>query len=51
MFRVLKPGKLAIIVSEIDVTELVEKAGFTIKDRYLQRVHKSLTRKITVLQK
>ncbi|ABE52527.1 TRM11 family SAM-dependent methyltransferase [Methanococcoides burtonii] len=51
MFRVLKPGKLAIIVSEIDVTELVEKVGFTIKDRFLQRVHKSLTRKITVLQK
>lgn len=51
MYRVLKTGKRAIIVSEIDVTDFVEKAGFTIKDRYLQRVHKSLTRKITVLQK
>ncbi|NYT18784.1 MAG: methyltransferase domain-containing protein [Methanosarcinales archaeon] len=51
MYRVLKPGGTAIIVSEIDIAEFVKDAGFVTKAQYLQRVHKSLTRKITVLQK
>jgi tRNA (guanine10-N2)-dimethyltransferase len=51
MYRVLKPGGTTIIVSEIDIAEFVKNAGFITKAQYLQRVHKSLTRKITVLQK
>ncbi len=51
MFRVLKPGKNAVVVSEIGVESFAKNAGFEIKNIYKQRVHKSLTRTITVLSK
>lgn len=51
MFRVLKSGKKAVVVSEIEVENFAENAGFVIKNVYKQRVHKSLTRTITVLNK
>ncbi|WNY23755.1 hypothetical protein MmiHf6_10700 [Methanimicrococcus hongohii] len=51
MFRVLKPGKKAVVVSEIEVEGFAGGAGFEIENIYKQRVHKSLTRTITVLKK
>jgi tRNA (guanine10-N2)-dimethyltransferase len=51
MYRVLKPGKLAVVVSEMKVVEFAEKAGFTVVDVFTQKVHKSLTRTFTVLYK
>ncbi|MDR0767073.1 MAG: THUMP domain-containing protein [Methanosarcinales archaeon] len=51
MFRVLKSGKKAVVVSEIEVESYAREAGFHIENIYKQRVHKSLTRTITVLSK
>lgn len=51
MFRVLKPKKKAVVVSEISVEKFAVSAGFEIENIYKQRVHKSLTRTITVLNK
>lgn len=51
MYRLLREGKLAVVVSEIDITEFAKAAGFRIIDEYSQRVHRSLTRRITLLQK
>jgi tRNA (guanine10-N2)-dimethyltransferase len=51
MYRVLKAGKLAVVVSEMKVVEFAEKAGFTVVDVFTQKVHKSLTRTFTVLRK
>ncbi len=51
MFRVLKQGKKAVIVSEIPAAEIAQKAGFEVLSEYQQRVHRSLTRNIIVLQK
>ncbi|MDR2944488.1 MAG: THUMP domain-containing protein [Methanosarcinales archaeon] len=51
MFRILKFGKKAVVVSEIEVGHFAKNAGFGIINVYKQRVHKSLTRTITVLSK
>ncbi|WP_370573999.1 THUMP domain-containing protein [Methanomethylovorans sp.] len=51
MHRLLRKGKLAVVVSEIDITEFAKDAGFKITDEYSQRVHRSLTRRITLLHK
>ncbi|HEX7628623.1 MAG TPA: methyltransferase domain-containing protein, partial [Candidatus Methanoperedens sp.] len=49
--RVLKNGKRLIIVSERPIETLVKDAGFKVIATHLQRVHKSLTRRILVLEK
>jgi len=51
MYRVLKTGKLAVVVSEMKVVEFGERAGFSVVDVFTQKVHKSLTRTFTVLHK
>jgi tRNA (guanine10-N2)-dimethyltransferase len=51
MHRLLRRGKLAVVVSEMDITEFAKDAGFKIIDEYSQRVHRSLTRRITLLHK
>ena len=51
MYRLLKSEKLAVVVSEIDVSVFAIDAGFKIVCEYSQRVHRSLTRRITLLQK
>ncbi|WP_292470163.1 TRM11 family methyltransferase [Methanolobus sp.] len=51
MYRVLRQGKLAVVVSELKVVEFAEKAGFTVVDVFTQKVHKSLTRTFTILYK
>ena len=50
-FRVLKPGGIAVVVSDRAVLEYGKKAGFKVLETYVQRVHRSLTRTITVFQK
>ncbi|MDD2439688.1 MAG: TRM11 family methyltransferase [Methanosarcinaceae archaeon] len=50
-FRVLKPGSFAIVVSDKPAFEYGEKAGFELLEVYTQRVHRSLTRTITVFRK
>lgn len=51
MYRVLKAGKPAVVVSEIEVAEYARKAGFAVADVFTQKVHRSLTRTFTVLHK
>jgi tRNA (guanine10-N2)-dimethyltransferase len=51
MYRILKKQKKAVVVSEMDIEKFAENAGFKISAIYKQRVHRSLTRTITVLQK
>lgn len=49
--RILKPGGIAIVVSDKAASEYGEKAGLNVLKIYTQRVHRSLTRTITVFQK
>lgn len=49
--RVLKPGGIAVVVSDKDVLNYGKRAGLKVLEIYTQRVHRSLTRIITVFQK
>lgn len=49
--RVLKPGGIAVVVSDKDALEYGKKAGLKVIGIYVQRVHRSLTRTITIFQK
>ena len=49
MRRVLKKGRRAVVVTHIDIREIA-KRHFTIVQYHEQRVHKSLTRRIMVLE-
>ena len=49
--RVLKKGKRAVFVSERPIEAIAKEAGFKVLETHLQRVHKSLTRRILVLEK
>ncbi|MFA4935597.1 MAG: TRM11 family methyltransferase [Candidatus Methanoperedens sp.] len=51
IFRVLKKGKRAVFVSEREIEGIAKEAGFNVVESHLQRVHKSLTRRISVLEK
>jgi tRNA (guanine10-N2)-dimethyltransferase len=51
IFRVLKKGKRAVFVSEREIEDLAKEAGFRVVEMHEQRVHKSLTRRICVLEK
>ena len=51
MCRVLKPGKNAVIVSQIPMGAIGEDVGFKVLECHQQRVHKSLTRHIIILIK
>ncbi len=51
IFRVLKRGKRAVFVSEREIEGIAKEAGFNVAESHLQRVHKSLTRRISVLEK
>ncbi|MDV0446319.1 hypothetical protein MsAg5_01490 [Methanosarcinaceae archaeon Ag5] len=50
-YRILKRNRKAVVVSEIEVEAFAKNAGFDIQKVYKQRVHRSLTRTITVLEK
>jgi len=47
--RVLKPKKRAVVVTHLDIARIAEKE-FKIVQFHSQRVHKSLTRRIMVLE-
>jgi len=49
--RILRQGKKAVVVSQIPIKKIAGDAGFITIERHRQRVHKSLTRQITVLRK
>jgi tRNA (guanine10-N2)-dimethyltransferase len=49
--RVLKKEKRAVFISERKVDDLAVEAGFKIVEVHMQRVHRSLTRRICVLEK
>jgi tRNA (guanine10-N2)-dimethyltransferase len=51
MYRVLKPGKWAVIVSKEPTEKLLTDVGFTVTETHRQRIHRSLTRQITVARK
>ena len=49
--RVLKPGGIAVVVSDKDASEYGKQVGLEVLEIYFQRVHKSLTRRVTIFQK
>jgi len=51
VYRVLKPGRRAVFISERPIEKLAQEAGFEVIELHLQRVHKSLTRRMLVLRK
>jgi tRNA (guanine10-N2)-dimethyltransferase len=51
MFRALKPGRYAVIVSKEPMEKLLTDAGFTVIETHRQRIHKSLTRHFAVVRK
>lgn len=51
IYRILKKDKYAVIVSSIEIKDIIYKFNFKIINIYKQRIHKSLTRFITVIKK
>jgi tRNA (guanine10-N2)-dimethyltransferase len=50
MHRVLRPGRRAVVVTHREIAD-IGGAFFTVLQVHRQRVHRSLTRRITVLAK
>jgi tRNA (guanine10-N2)-dimethyltransferase len=48
LHRVLKPGRRAVVVADREISDQVGDAGFGIIEKHTQRVHRSMTRYITV---
>jgi tRNA (guanine10-N2)-dimethyltransferase len=51
IFRVLKSGRFAALISDRDVKNLIKEAGFEIINEYKMRIHRSMTRRIYIMQK
>jgi tRNA (guanine10-N2)-dimethyltransferase len=51
MFRVLKPGRRAVVVSKEPIEKLLTDVGFNVLETHRQRIHRSLTRQIAVAVK
>lgn len=51
MFRVLKPGCRAVVISKEPMEKLLTDAGFTVIEKHTHRIHKSLTRHFAVIKK
>jgi len=51
IFRVLKGGRRAVLISHDPIADELASAGFAIEQRHAQYVHKSLTREINVARK
>lgn len=47
--RILKPGGRCIIVTHVDIQSVAEE-NFTVVKKFYQRIHKSLTRQILILE-
>lgn len=51
MYRVLKEGRFAVVICKEPMEKLLKEAGFKVIETHAQRIHKSLTRHITLVQK
>lgn len=51
MYRVLKPGRYAVIVYRAGIEKLLKEAGFNVIETHEQYIHRSLTRHITLVRK
>ncbi len=51
IYRVLKKGRRTVFISEREIEALAKDAGFKISQMHVQRVHRSLTRRICILEK
>lgn len=51
MYRVLRPGRIAVVVTDRPATQPLRDAGFKISETHTDRVHRSLTRYIQVCEK
>ena len=51
MYRVLKKGRYAVIISRAPMEKLLREAGFNVIETHQQHVHKSLTRHISLVRK
>lgn len=51
MYRVLKPGRYAVIVFREPIEKLLREAGFNVIETHEQYIHKSLTRHMALVQK
>ncbi len=49
--RALKKEKRTVFISERPIEDIAKEAGFNLVESHSQRVHKSLTRRISVLEK
>jgi len=51
IWRVLKDGGKAVLVSNRDIDELLKNLRFKVEEKLRQEVHRSLSRKIYVVKK
>jgi tRNA (guanine10-N2)-dimethyltransferase len=51
MYRVLKPGRYAVIVYREGMEKLLREAGFNVIESHEQYIHRSLTRHIALVRK
>jgi tRNA (guanine10-N2)-dimethyltransferase len=51
MYRVLKPGRRAVVVSKEPIEKLLSNVGFIVVETHRQRIHRSLTRQVAVAVK
>ncbi|OFV68027.1 MAG: RNA methyltransferase [Candidatus Syntrophoarchaeum caldarius] len=51
IFRLLKKGRFAVIISDKPIDDIIKKSGFLVIDEYSMRIHRSMTRRIYFLKK
>lgn len=51
MYRVLKPGRYAVIIYRVEMEKLLREAGFNVIETHSQYIHKSLTRHMALVRK
>jgi tRNA (guanine10-N2)-dimethyltransferase len=51
MYRVLKPGRYAVIVYREPIEKLLKEAGFKVIETHEQYIHRSLTRHMALVRK
>ncbi len=51
MYRVLKPGRYAVIVYREPIEKLLKEAGFNVIEAHRQYIHRSLTRHMALVRK
>ncbi|MBI5253254.1 MAG: methyltransferase domain-containing protein [Euryarchaeota archaeon] len=52
-YEILKPGKCACVISpsKVALDKIAQNAGFEVVEKHLERIHRSLIRKILVIRK